>query len=75
MSKIYYTINWDCYDDSNELNGNYTINCYQAVDKNNIVKLCELFTNIDSPYTKEEEIQEWLNNEGDNKEYEFIRLF
>lgn len=72
MRIIYYTIEKETYPNGME-NGLITINLYWVVD-GLLKKVAELETDTDSPFTYEEEIQEWVDENEPNEEFDFMML-
>ena len=72
MENLYYTIEKETYPNGME-NGLITINLYKIVG-GELKRLPRLETDTDSPYTYEEEIQEWVDEQGEQEEYNYIRL-
>jgi len=87
MNKLYYTVNLHL-DSSYSWNGLRTITGYKiGLSELNIkdlhlklelVKIFELIAKTDGSWqyllSDEEEIQMWLDDEGDKNDYEFIQL-
>lgn len=87
MNKLYYTVNLHL-DSSYSWNGLRTITGYKIglselniTDlhlKLDLVKIFELIAKTDGNWqyllSDEEEIQQWLDDEGDENDYEFIQL-
>ena len=79
MNKLYYTVNLHL-DSSYSWNGLRTITgyCLTKHISEGLVKMFELTAKTDGDYnyiySDEEEIQQWLDDEGDKNDYEFIQL-
>lgn len=76
INKLYYVIEKEVhFDEVQEVTtGNMEIRLYKI--ENNILKfIAELATVVESPYSIEEEIQFWLDNNGfGTQEFEFEQL-
>lgn len=73
MKNLFYVVSYDTYSDGS-FNGLQTITVYEIVE-NFPKEFCTIETNTDSPYTIEEEIQEWLDNNGyEDEQFNFYRL-
>lgn len=74
MKKLYYTVDFEYYDDGSH-NGLRTINVYDIVD-NTPKSFAQLeCSSEDDFYTNEEEIQNYLDDNGyEEEEFDFIQL-
>lgn len=72
MGTLYYVV--EKHTSERFLNGTITITVY-VIDSNRQIKTyCELNTSTLSPYTYQEEIQEYLDEEGVTEDFNFIKL-
>lgn len=74
MNNLYYTVNKETeyVNGIEETTGNKTIYVYE-IFKNEPKVFCEIYTQ--NEYNSEEEIQNWLDDNGfSDKEFEFINL-
>lgn len=73
MRNLFYVVSEDTYEDGS-FNGLQTTVVYDIVE-NFPKEFCSIEANTDSPYTFEEEIQEWLDNNGyEDEQFNFYRL-
>lgn len=72
MKNLYYTIKEETYSDGME-NGLITINIYKIVG-GDLKRAGGIETSTNSPFTYEEEIQEWVDELNEEEEYNYIRL-